>query len=67
MDTLFEVIQDNDFITVRFCDQTLFEGQLRPGLTDQEKHSAIVELQSECIAHLIHDAIVFGMAHANDD
>ena len=66
MDTTFEVILDNDFVTIRFCDMTLFEGQLREGLTDDEKHMAVVEVQSQIIGRLISDAIQFGMLHAND-
>lgn len=58
---VFEVIEDNDHITIMFGDKPLFEGELRPGLSDNDRKSAIVEAQSSVINHLIHDAIVFGM------
>lgn len=58
---VFEVIKDENHITIMFGDKPLFEGELRPGLSDEDVKSAIVEAQSEVINHLIHDAIMFGM------
>lgn len=58
---VFEVIQDGDNITVMFGDRSLFEGQLKPGLSQEDRTSAIVQAQSAVINHLIYDAIMFGM------
>ena len=64
---VFEVIEDNDHITILYSDNVIFEGQLKPGLSAEDKHSAIIEAQSEIIAQLINSAIHFGMALANGD
>lgn len=65
MDTIFEVIQDEDYITVRFNGQTLFEGQLKPGLSQDERQLAIDEVTNEAIGRIVIQAIEFGMRMAN--
>lgn len=65
MDVTFEVIQDEDYVTVRFNGQTLFEGQLRPGLSQDERQLAIDEVTNNAIARIVIQAIEFGYNMAN--